>query len=296
MENTSQEDALENQEPILDVCRKLQSLREVPLIVFLGSIYPDEELILKRVIDAIRGKPSVVDLMIVTSGGFPDIAYRIIKYLRGTFSNVNVILPYKAKSAGTLISVAGSKIVFGPYGELGPVDVQVSLQDSLSQSANLERFAFDLLGERAGNLFRSLYRTKPDDISSDMFSKHCMELVAETFSPLYRSFDPLHIAELNQFAKISNQYLDFIFHAFVVTREDLLNMGLINDGDLHNIRDIDQKSAARKLTPVCNRSLQKLVQDYPSHSFVIDYAELQHIFNPIEKALQKILCFRMKSF
>ena len=69
-----------------------------------------------------------LDLMLQTMGGDVDAAERIVLLLDKTIgrdAQLRVVVPDSAKSAGTLIAVAGDSIVMGPPSELGPIDPQV---------------------------------------------------------------------------------------------------------------------------------------------------------------------------
>jgi len=69
-----------------------------------------------------------LDLMLHTMGGDVDAAERIVLLLYKTIGRdgeLRVVVPDSAKSAGTLIAVAGDTIVMGPPSELGPIDPQV---------------------------------------------------------------------------------------------------------------------------------------------------------------------------
>lgn len=69
-----------------------------------------------------------LDLMLHTMGGDVDAAERIVLLLDKTIgrqAQLRVVVPDSAKSAGTLIAVAGDRIVMGPPSELGPIDPQV---------------------------------------------------------------------------------------------------------------------------------------------------------------------------
>ena len=71
-------------------------------------------------------------IFLLTSGGDPDAAYKISRYLQDQYSVFECIISGYCKSAGTLIAIGAHKLVFSPYGELGPLDVQVFKEDKLS--------------------------------------------------------------------------------------------------------------------------------------------------------------------
>jgi hypothetical protein len=76
-------------------------------------------------------------LILHTLGGDADVAYHIgvrLQNLAGE-KRLLVIIPRMAKSAGTLLACAGDVIYMTPMAELGPVDPQVTVSDTLWVSA-----------------------------------------------------------------------------------------------------------------------------------------------------------------
>lgn len=69
-----------------------------------------------------------LDLILETPGGFGDAAEDIVKLIRNKFQEVNIIVPGTAKSAGTIIAMAGDDILMEPMSALGPIDAQISYQ------------------------------------------------------------------------------------------------------------------------------------------------------------------------
>ena len=66
-----------------------------------------------------------LDVILETPGGSAEIVEDIVKLLRNRFSKVGVIVPGSAKSAGTIMAMAGDEILMGPASALGPIDAQV---------------------------------------------------------------------------------------------------------------------------------------------------------------------------
>lgn len=66
-----------------------------------------------------------LDLVLHTNGGRVNIARKIALLLRGLARHVTVYIPYKARSAGTLLCLSADQIVMGPLAELSPLDPQV---------------------------------------------------------------------------------------------------------------------------------------------------------------------------
>lgn len=66
-----------------------------------------------------------LDLVLHTPGGSPSAAEGIVNYLRSKFgTNIRVIVPHMAMSAGTMIACSAKEIVMGKQSSLGPIDPQ----------------------------------------------------------------------------------------------------------------------------------------------------------------------------
>ena len=59
-------------------------------------------------------KEDKIDIIIETPGGSAEIAEDIVKLIRGKFSEVAMIVPGYAKSAGTIMVMAGDEILLEP--------------------------------------------------------------------------------------------------------------------------------------------------------------------------------------
>lgn len=114
---------------------KLESLRGRPLITYVTSIRPNMSAnmagdVVSQIIqqiDAISDENKSVDFLIVSNGGDPITALRIMSLLRERFDNISVLLPYVAYSAATVLALGADEIVMHPYSNLGPVDPQLTV-------------------------------------------------------------------------------------------------------------------------------------------------------------------------
>ncbi|MCC7292802.1 MAG: hypothetical protein IT449_12145 [Phycisphaerales bacterium] len=73
-------------------------------------------------------KGSKLDLILETGGGSGEVAEDIVRSLHEKYEEVAVIVPGWAKSAGTIIAMAGDEILMEPASALGPIDAQLSWQ------------------------------------------------------------------------------------------------------------------------------------------------------------------------
>ena len=62
-------------------------------------------------------------LVLHTPGGITNAAETVVELLCSKFSDIEVIIPTYAMSAGTMISLAANRIVMGRQSQLGPVEM-----------------------------------------------------------------------------------------------------------------------------------------------------------------------------
>lgn len=69
-----------------------------------------------------------IDLYIYSRGGDSDAPWSIVSTIREVFpdKNFNVLIPFRAHSAATMISLGADEIIMTEKGELGPVDITIS--------------------------------------------------------------------------------------------------------------------------------------------------------------------------
>ncbi len=68
------------------------------------------------------GPQEKISLFLYTRGGDMIAPIRIVKLIRSYTKKVEILIPYRAHSAGTLLSIGTDLIVMGRLGELSPVD------------------------------------------------------------------------------------------------------------------------------------------------------------------------------
>jgi hypothetical protein len=68
-----------------------------------------------------------LDVVLHTPGGSAEATESIVELLRARFDDIRFIVPSMAKSAGTIMAMAGNQIVMDERSELGPTDPQMLL-------------------------------------------------------------------------------------------------------------------------------------------------------------------------
>ena len=118
-----------------ELFKKMEELRNRPLIAYVTSIRPNMSVqmasdAINYIIEQIQSIPAdqdEVDFLIISNGGDPITAIRIIDLLRERFKKISVLTPYVAYSAATILALGADEIIMHPYSNLGPVDPQLTI-------------------------------------------------------------------------------------------------------------------------------------------------------------------------
>ena len=69
-----------------------------------------------------EGDEKRIDLFLYSRGGDVSVPWRIVGMIREFCNEFNVLIPYRAQSAATLLSMGADNIIMGKKAELGPID------------------------------------------------------------------------------------------------------------------------------------------------------------------------------
>lgn len=94
---------------------------------------------LRPLYDHIRNLDSAeaLDIFIYSRGGDIDVPWRIASGLRTSAPQWNVLIPWRANSAATLLALGADEIVMGPQAELGPIDPIMNIRRPTDPSGQM---------------------------------------------------------------------------------------------------------------------------------------------------------------
>lgn len=194
-----------------------------------------------------------IDVWIESPGGDANAAYKLALMLRHAASYVRVVVPDYAKSAATLLALCGDEIYLAPGSELGPLDAQMPEEGSYSGSIsalNIARAADEVAREALGMavaggadllVITGLSRAQTLDA--------VLKFSAEFSKPLVRQLDPKLVHHAKQMLLVTARYA-----------EHLLTM-------------TNCQQAAE--------IAQRLVEDFPTHGYVIACDEADRLGLPV---------------
>ncbi|HEV3455754.1 MAG TPA: hypothetical protein VHG32_04300 [Thermoanaerobaculia bacterium] len=201
-----------------------------------------------------RKKHDNINLVLTTYGGDAHSAYRLARSFQYFFKTIKLLVVGPCKSAGTLVTICAHELVFGPFGELGPLDIQVTKKDDLvAVGSGLDTFqALAILQTHAFSAFEeymlSILDRSQGAISTKTACDVACQLVSGVFGPIAAQIDPQKMGEMQRQIDIAKAYGERI--------------------GKHNLR---------------GDALDQLVRDYPSHSFIIDYKEARRLFKKVSR-------------
>ncbi|MCK5332420.1 hypothetical protein KAJ41_00985 [Candidatus Parcubacteria bacterium] len=187
------------------------------------------------------GKQNKISLFLYTRGGDMITPIRLIKLIRSYADEIEMLIPYRAHSAGTLISIGADKIVMGKLGELSPVDPSTghpfNPENPLNKNQKMEISVEDLNSyfllakEKAGvkddqmvNVFEDL-TTKIHPLSLGNAYRATRMAKQITQKLLLMHFDAINDKE--KIANIVNEITgDICIHGYPITRDEASDLGL----------------------------------------------------------------------
>lgn len=192
-------------------------------------------------------------IFLCTLGGDSDAGYRIARCLQDHYEHIRLVIPSYCKSAGTLIAIGAHELAIGDLGELGPLDMQIAKPTELNEhgSALDVTEALNAISLHISNLFlNTLVEIRRNGyLSTLVAARFAARIASSATAPLYSQIDPVRLGAIQRAIRIANHY-----------------------GDRLN-------QATGALLP---DSLEKLIGDYPSHSFVIDRSEAMELFKYVQ--------------
>ncbi len=256
------------QDEIISISKKIMEQRKFPLLILVLDYIKLVNYF--DVYEELKGQSfKTIDVILQTTGGTINPAFQIIKMLRRHAEKVNIIVPWLAKSAGTLICLGADKILMTELSELGPLDSQISEEHEEDRSKTTSALnGFNALEQIREHAIETLdMTTKLIFNRSRMKTSRAFQLASEfsakTCSPLYNQLDPKQIGLCARALDLGEKYGKTIL-----------------TGDMKW-----DKEKAR-------RTVERLVWDYPDHDFVIDLDELKELELPailIDNKLTKTL-------
>lgn len=195
-------------------------------------------------------------LFLTSNGGDADAAYRIARAFQNSYDRVTAIVPGWCKSAGTLCVLGAHDLVVGDYGELGPLDVQLRIKDEIGEFGSglavieaLSQLQYRTFQAFEGYMLQIKQRSF-NAITFKLAAELAAKMAVDLHEPISRQIDPVSIGDQARAITIARDY---------GLRLQIRGQNFTAEG------------------------LELLVEDYPSHGFVIDRLEASQIFKNVRE-------------
>jgi hypothetical protein len=238
---------------------QIEEARESRLLVYVTGDRPPTAAQIGD--DAVRplyahlreiGHVKKLDLFIYSRGGAIDVPWRIVTALRQTADRWNILIPFRANSAATLIALGADAIVMGRQGELGPIDPIVSIQRLIQQPG--------------GGQVPTQENMSVEDIMA------------------YTKF-------IHERAGLSDQDALSNALTKLTDRMDAVGLGNVYRTHLH-IRDVAQRMLQTHTKPVTEQTMRTIIETLAeqvyAHGHAIGLKEAKEIGLPVEAAKQDL--------
>ncbi len=216
----------------------------------------------RRLEDTISEPPENVeiDVWLESPGGDAHAAYKLALVLRAHCSVLRVVVPDYAKSAATLLSLAADEIYMGPGAELGPLDAQIpneqggiistiSALDIARSLEDLTQLGMSMAISGGGLVLQTTRLSRSESLTA------MLDFSAKFLEPIVRQLDPAMIHWASTLLKVAEDY-----------GERLLKT---------------RNEATQLKYPHYRRLSKSLVEDYPTHGFVIGCDEARDTGLPV---------------
>jgi len=285
--------------PTKDLIQKIEQERNSKVVAYItGDREPFKTKIADDVIPIFAkhleriGEQNLISIFLYTRGGDMLAPLRLIKLLKSYANQIEVIVPYRAHSAGTLIAIGADKIVMSRLGELSPVDpstghpfnpenpidpkqkMQISVEDLYSY--------FLLAKEKAGVQDEQMV-----EVYKDLVNKiHPLSLgnvyrAARMAKQITKKLLLMHLdleKDKEKIEKIIKEITgDICIHGYPITRDEAKDMGLnIENADNNLGQNIwqlysayaEQMELNKKFDPIALLGTQEFAELSYSGAFI----------------------------
>lgn len=198
-----------------------------------------------------------IDVLIHTYGGVAEVGYRIAQAIRDFAKSTTFLVPENAFSGGTLLCLSGNNIELGQGALLSPIDVTIS-DGRRGGRAPTELVAIDYYMQFAQNCrenMEEIFRARGMDKETNVESDLLVELVKQVGAIQLGTFYRMRKYTQEYATKLMNDYM---------------------------FRDrLDKGHLAEEI-------VQKLLYEYPSHSFVMDFHMCEELGLPVTEMSENV--------
>jgi hypothetical protein len=181
----------------IPIIEKIESLRGSKVICYVTSLRPNAVGLMaddsaREFIEHLQRLPQQpiekLDLFLASNGGDGVVPWRLVPIFREYAKQFNVLVPFKAYSAATIMALGANEIVMHKFGALGPIDPTVTNEFNPVEANTNRKLGISVEDVKAYVSF----------IKDTVGIKHEEELV-RTIEILARKVHPLALGNVERF-------------------------------------------------------------------------------------------------
>lgn len=201
-------------------------------------------------------------LFLTTGGGLAGPAYQVARLIQQDSTEFMLCVPSFCKSAGTLLAIGAHRIYMNQLSELGPLDVQLPPKNHIigRRSGMTVRTAMHGLAKETFDMYEqmmlNIIRGSGGSVGFDIASKHAADMAAGVMKSIYAQIHPDELG-----SDLRNLYVATAY------------------GERLNAVSQNAKE----------KTIDILVEGYPSHDFIIDFNEAANLFHNVNHMTPNML-------
>lgn len=244
------------------------------------------------------GKVSRLDLLLYTRGGSTLTSFALVNALREFTEDLQVLVPFRAHSGGTLIALGANKIVTGPFAQLSPIDPSITTPHSPTIEKGAQMQFLPVSVEDVANYFelaRNEAGLKDEQHLASVLGHLCQRVSPLALGAVYRAREQIgmlakkllgfHIADEARIEPIVKQLTrELLSHDYIISRREARSFGLpVTDATEDEAKAMWQlyEDVARELQLAEPWNWEREAQgNQPKTSVrgVVESANLKHVF------------------
>lgn len=185
------------------------------------------------------GRVDRLAMLIYSRGGHTLTGFAIANALREFAKEVDILIPFRAHSCATLISLSGNRILMGPFGQLSPIDPSITTPHGPSIQHEGQIQFIPVSVEDVANYF-ALARSEAkvsEEKMHEVFSRLCERVNPLALGAVYRAREQIgmlarkllkrHQSDDKCVEKIVNALTrELLSHDYVIGRSEAKELGL----------------------------------------------------------------------
>jgi len=255
--------------PLTEVLQRIRAARKRPLFALIAHFIDDD--VCQQVYrwkGELRsvGKAEPLDILIHSPGGHLNECYRVARLFSRCADDWEALVPACAASGATLICLGSSKVVLSEVAFLGPMDPQVVSKRrgkffEMERQSPLEAFqAVRYLREFSlASLDAAMFFLLERGVAAQPALQAAARLAVDLVTPILHEIDPFDLGAFSLDSRVAENYCR---------------------------RVAAPANESRRTQRTANYGA--LVEEYPSHEFVIDVEEARSLGFNVEEPTEEV--------